>query len=37
MRKVFLTWMATIAAIVAINAQQISVVSPAGATSTYTD
>jgi hypothetical protein len=36
MKKVFLTWMAIFAAIVAANAQQISVVAPSGATTLYT-
>ncbi|MDR1091795.1 MAG: hypothetical protein LBL79_12045 [Prevotella sp.] len=35
MKKVFLTWMAFFAAIVAANAQQISVVAPGGATTLY--
>jgi hypothetical protein len=37
MKKVFLTWMAFLAAIVAVNAQQISVVAPGGTTTLYTD
>jgi hypothetical protein len=36
MKKVFLTGMASLAAIVAVNAQQISVVAPGGATALYT-
>ncbi|MDR1593492.1 MAG: hypothetical protein LBS43_03260 [Prevotellaceae bacterium] len=37
MKKVLLTWMAIFAAIVAADAQQISVVAPNNATTLYTD